>query len=100
MTESESSGEGLLEAARRVSGSDLIYGIDRILRIFDRMTGFAGVTGGGRIVSELPLFSILSLYSRTCSVLSVSSVVNNSMVWLPYFGGFWVWLRFRCVTIL
>jgi hypothetical protein len=55
LTESESSGEGLLEAARRVSGSDLIYGIDRILRIFDRRTGFAGVTGWGRIVSVLPL---------------------------------------------
>ena len=57
---------------------DRINRIDRISENFDRMTGFAGVTGGGRIVSVLPLFSILSLYSS--SVLSVSSVVNNSFV--------------------
>jgi hypothetical protein len=34
---------------------DRINRIDRISEIFDRMTGFAGVTGWGRIVSVLPL---------------------------------------------
>jgi len=56
------------------------------------MTGFAGVTGWGRIMSVLPLFSILSLYSS--SVLSVSSVVDSN------FGWFGLWLRFGFVTIL
>jgi hypothetical protein len=54
LTESESSGEGLLEAARRVSGSELINRIDRILRSLDRRTGFSGWTGGGRIKSLQP----------------------------------------------
>ena len=58
LTELECSGERLPRAAHRVSGSDLIYGINRILGIFDRRTGFSGWTGGGRIVSLVSLFSI------------------------------------------
>ena len=97
LTESERSGERLPRAARRVSGSK---SIDRISEIFDRMTGFAEVTGLEWIVCLMPLFSILSLYSRTSSVLSVSSVVNNSFVRTTNFGWFGLWLRFGFVTIL
>jgi hypothetical protein len=54
LTESERSGERLPRAARRVSGSESIYRINRILRSFDRMTGFSGWTGGGRLKSLQP----------------------------------------------
>ena len=47
-TESERSGERLLKAALRVSGSESIYRINRNLGSLDRMTGFSGVTGWGR----------------------------------------------------
>ena len=39
LTKSERSGERLLRAAHRLSGSDLIYRINRILGSLDRMTG-------------------------------------------------------------
>jgi hypothetical protein len=44
LTESERSGERLLEAARRVRVSE---SINRISEFFDRMTGFSEVTGRG-----------------------------------------------------
>ncbi len=64
LTESERSGERLPRAARRVSGSESINRIDRILVGFERWVGFAGTIKN--VVRSVFLFFLLRVLRVLC----------------------------------